>query len=233
MATVPYIPGPGMFSPGPGMVAPQITGSTYQNMSPEGERRMYELEDEKKRKREAANAVVLAQRNAQQQTAQDAANREKVHSAFNEFYGPQLQRNYHDLQFMKGTPESHALQARWGPDYLASGMRYNDPKLGGGMPHFDMPQNQLQAQLDNMWRQKTDPYLMMAQKMGGDLMLAGTPGVGGGPPSGRMPAMSGSEGGGGKKKKSTTKPQEVQPGGIDWQKAQGPGDFQYELFGGR
>lgn len=184
MATVPFVPGPGMFSPGPGMTAPQIAGSTYQNMTDADYREQERLRREHADKVAASNAAVMANRNAQQQGAQDAANREKVHSAFNEFYGPQLQRQHHDLQFMKGTPESHALQARWGPDYLASGMRYNDPKLGGGMPHFDMPQNQLQAQLDNMWRQKTDPYLMMAQKMGGDLMQLGTPGgsVGGSQP---------------------------------------------------
>src|SRR4029077_3167784 len=84
------------FAMGPGMVTSNVVGSTYQNMSPEEERRMRELEEERKAKREASNAVVMAQRQAQQQVAREAADRERVRAAFNQTYGPQFQRAYQD-----------------------------------------------------------------------------------------------------------------------------------------
>ena len=219
----------------PGMVTPQVTGSTYQNMTPEGERRMYELEDERKRKREAANAQIMAQRQAQQQAAQDAADRERVHAAFNQTYGPQLQRAYQDTAVQSAPSNSAAGRARdWAIGHgFTSGGTVGQPGTditGYAAPRLQQPTmkpGEIQNTLDTMWRGQTDPYLGAANQVMGNLMKMFHPSDEPAKEWGRSLGMAPSAKDGGTSKKKKV----AEPEGIDWwnQQNKGRGPSGYPL----
>jgi hypothetical protein len=216
---MPVIPSPQSavppFSVGPGMVTPNTVGSTYQNMSAQDYAEQNRLREEQERKREAHNAAVIAQRNAQQQAAKDAADRERVHAAFNQMYGPQLQNVYHDTMVQReGASGPMGIPRKTSGSFTGSPFSSNVPfgstavpGQRGSVAPYRMPQGELDQMLASMWTQQTDPYIRAAASMSGAMP--------------KLPSMS-MYGGGGRlppAKKSITKPQEEQPGGIDWQKA--------------
>ena len=221
----------------PGMVTPQVIGSTYQNMSPEEERRQWELEQERKAKTAASNAAVRAQRNAQQQAARDAAEREKVHAAFNQLYGQNLQNAYHDQMVMsegvKGTGVPSRGMSLIGPggagtpgqSRLSSGNTQPWAEPGSFTPQggwYKLPEEKLNRALDNMWRMQTDPYMQMAAKLSPTGLTTAGGAIGGSAPSAHA-AWEDKYGRGSKKRRSTTKQQEEQPEGIDWWNKQNKG----------
>jgi hypothetical protein len=202
-------------------------------MTPEAERRMYELEDERKRKREAANAQIMAQKNAEQQAAQNAENQARVRAAFNQTYGPQLQRSYQDAAVQSAptnTPAGRARDLAIGHGFQYGGMIGQPGMMPGGtvgqpgsditayaagkLPQPTMSQTQLQNTLDHMWRQQTDPYQRAANQMGGMMTLFHPSDA---PVREWGATMRGSGGSG----KIRNKPQkEEEKGGIDWWKQQ-------------
>lgn len=225
----------------PGQVTSNVVGSTYRAMTPEGERRMYQLEDERKRKLEEANATRLAQWNAQQQTARDAADREKVHAAFNQLYGQQLQNAYHDQMVMsEGVPGTGVASKgmNWAPggqSRLSSGNMKPWSEPGSFTPQggwYTLPADKLNRALDNMWRMQTDPYMKVAAQLSPTGLTTPGGAIGGSAPSAHAAwvAKYGKGGRGGR-----TMKEEEEEKGIDWQKRSGggPGEFQYALFGGR
>ena len=90
-------------------------------------------------------------------------------------------------------PGAQQLRKQYGGmpgGYFASGRAYNEGKV----PYQGVGQQQLQQQLDQMWRYQTDPYMRAVSGMDAATMFSlGTPGKGGNRPSRR----SGGGGGGG------------------------------------
>ena len=162
----------------PGMVTPQVTGSTYQNMTPQAEAYYYKELDRKREEREQRNAEIRAQQAQQAQAAQNAANQARVREAFNQTYGPQLQRAYQDTAVQSATANSPAGRARdWAIGHgFSSGGTIGQPGTditAYAAPRLQQPtmsQAQLQNTLDTMWRGQTDPYTRTANSVMGNLM---------------------------------------------------------------
>jgi hypothetical protein len=186
----------------PGMVTPQVTGSTYQNTTPEGERRMYQLEDERKRKREEANAQILAQRQAEQQARQEAQQKGQVWQAYQKMYGPQLQNLYHDTMVQReGASGPMGIPRKAPGGFTGSPFSSNVPfgstavpGQRGSVAPYRMDQAKLDQMLANMWTQATDPYTQAARQLGAGVMPQ--------PPSGGFEAAGSGPGGGSRRRSS-------------------------------
>lgn len=179
----------GEFTVGPGMVTSQMSGGSL-GMTDADKRRMWELEDRKKAEREQRNAEIRAQQAAQQQTARDAADREKVRAAFNATYGPQIQRAYQDTAVQSAptnTPAGMARDLAIQHGFQYGGMVGQPGNMPGGkvgqsgsdiinfakgkLPQPEMRPDQIQNTLNYMWSQQTDPYQLAAGKMGGMMRM--------------------------------------------------------------
>lgn len=190
----------------PGQTTSAVVGSTYQAPSATAEAYMYKELDRKRREQEERNAQIRAEQAAQQQAAKDAADQEKVKAAFNQTYGPQLQRAYQSNAVQSAPTNTAAGKMRdWGighgfttggtagqpgSDYIARAAQElpMSPGAGGIAPQAAMSQKQLQDTLGWMWSQKTDPYQRAANNMNTMRMFYGTQ---------LMPSSGRSEGGGG------------------------------------
>lgn len=222
---VPQNPQPG-FAVGPGMTTSNVAGSTYSTMSPTEQLAWQRYQDEQKEKRKQEWAEASAERAAQQQPAQDAAEREKVHAAFNMLYGPQMQRAYHDQMVMSEGVPGTGVQNRYGlGQALTGGGGSQQSRLSSGnMKPWDtswtpkggwyqLPQEKLNTALDNMWRMQTDPYMRAAGSLGKGMPLGYTGLMGE-----ANPMTWGKQRGKGRTRTSKVDAEQEEKGGIDWQK---------------
>src|SRR4029077_2892400 len=197
----------------PGQVTSNVVGSTYSAMTPQDYAEQERLRREREQKREAANAVVLGQRNAQQQARQNAENQARVREAFNQLYGQNLQNAYHDQMVMsEGVPGTGVASKgmSWAPGGTGQASRFSSGNMkpwsepgsftpAGGW--YKLPQDKLNTALDNMWRMQTDPYIRTAAKLSPTGVTTAGGAIGGSAPS----AHALWEAKYGTKKKSTTK----------------------------
>jgi hypothetical protein len=191
----PQSPPPG-FAVGPGMTTSNVVGSTYSAMTPTAEAYYYKELDRKREEQEARNAEIRAQQAGQQQARQDEENQARVQAAFNQTYGPQLQRAYQESAVQSAPVNTAAGKARdWAighgqttggtigqpnTSYLAAAARE--------LPKPEMSQPEIQNTLNYMWRQQTDPYQRTVNNMNMMRMFyptGGTPRGGGGSSTGR------------------------------------------------
>ena len=90
-------------------------------------------------------------------------------------YAPQLQQTTHNQAMMQTGPEGERLRKQYGNipgGYFTSA----DPYQSGQVPYQGKGQNEINAILDSMWRNQTDPYWQAAAQMGGGTVKAMTPG---------------------------------------------------------
>jgi hypothetical protein len=201
-----------------------VVGSTYHAPSATAQAYYYKELDRKRQEQEERNAQIIAQRNAEQQARQNAENQARVRTAFDQTYGPQLQRAYQDTAVQSAPTNSPAGRARdlaIGHGFTSGGT-VGQPGTditafaAGKLPQPTMAPNQLQNTLDYMWRQQTDPYQRTANQMGGMMTLFHPSDA---PAREWGAAVRGSGGGGTPKKKKSA----VEPEGIDWWKQQNEG----------
>jgi hypothetical protein len=163
---------------GPGMTTSALSGSIGGMMTPQEQQRMWELQDRKDAERRANNAQIIAQRNAEAQARQDQEDRARVRAAFDQTYGPQLQRAYQDTAVQSAASNSAAGRARdWAIGHgFTSGGTVGQPGtdiIGFAAPRLQQPTmkpEHIQNTLDTMWSGQTDPYLRSANQVMGNLM---------------------------------------------------------------
>jgi hypothetical protein len=185
----------------PGMVTPNTTADMMTRMSPQEQARMWQLEDRRKAEREARNAEIIAQRQAEQQGRQDTENRGRVWEAFQKMYAPQLQGLYHDTMVQRegvtgpmGIPRKVAGSFSGSP--FASNVPFGEtgvPGQRGSVAPYRMDQAKLNTMLTNMWQQQTDPYMRVAAQMSGSMPTA---------PAGGIEAVGSGPGGGSQRRRS-------------------------------
>jgi hypothetical protein len=154
----------------PGMVTPNITADVMTRMDPQTQARMWQLEDRAEAKREARNAQIRAEHAARQQAAGQAQNEARLRAAFDQMYGPQLQRSYHDRKVLsEGVPGTGVPGRGYRPEVNRLSSGNMNPDVANYTPPggwYKMGQNQLNSTLDQMWRAQTDPYLKAVSGMG-------------------------------------------------------------------
>jgi hypothetical protein len=216
----------------PGITTPNITAAMPNYVDLEGI-----LDAQNKQKEISANAWAraAAANQARQQQQQQGDEQAKVRAAFDEWWRPQIRNQSHDVAFALDNARGAQLRKQYANlpgGYFASGRSYNEGKV----PYQGANEQQLQQQLDNMWRMQTDPYMKAA--MGGasasTLFNLGTPGKGGNMPGRRSSGGGGGSSGGGYYTgggagggaAGTYNPQEYDPRNV------GP-QFRYDPFSGR
>jgi hypothetical protein len=160
---------------GPGMTTSALGGSIGGMMTPQQQARMWQLEDRKEAERKANNAQIIAQRNAEAQARQTAENEARVHAAFNQTYGPQIQRAFRENAVQSAptnTPIGKMRDWAIGHGFTSGGTigqpgtDITDYAAGTGL---QMKPDQIQNTLNYMWRQGTDPYQRAATQLGGNM----------------------------------------------------------------
>lgn len=181
----------------PGQVTPNITAAMPQYTDWGDIANVMSVANQQKEQSRASWARADAQRAAQQRQQQQAGEQEKLRAAFNEWWAPKIQAQSHDRAFALDNKRGEQLRKQYqNVDYFHSGRPFEEGKV----PYMGVSGDQLQQQLDQMWRQQTDPYLRAVSGMDAATMFdLGTPGKGGNMPSrrGRGGGVYNAGGGGG------------------------------------
>jgi hypothetical protein len=108
-----------------------------------------------------------------------------MRAAFDEWWAPKIRNQSHDVAFALDNARGEKLRKQYGGmqgGYFAGGRPYQEGKV----PYQGYGGQQLQQQLDQMWRYQTDPYMRAVSGMdAGTMFSLGTPGKGGNMPGRR------------------------------------------------
>lgn len=173
----------------PGMVTPNATAAmpSYVDWAD-----IINAQNAQKAQSQASWAKSAAANQQQQQQQSQADEQAKYRAAFDEWWKPKIRNQSHDLAFALDNARGEQLRKQYANQpggYFASGRAFNEGKV----PYQGASEEQLQQQLDQMWRYQTDPYMRAVSGMdAGEMFSLGTPGKGG-----NMPSRRRNNGGGG------------------------------------
>ena len=239
---------PSQVSQMPGMVTPNITAAMPANV----DWNVLQATQNAPTAQGWGPAQYAAESAAKQRAAQDAQHRQRLRAAFDEVYGPELQSAYHDRMVSaekdpnSGVPNPYKGRthepARWSGSLPSGSSQTFDQYMADKGGTYKLGQQQLQQQLDNMWRMQTDPYLRAVSgttASPSDMIRMMHPGgsVGGSSPYKYRGGGGGNTGGGGDGGgyggTSQAQPVGVFPTqSLRQRTSRGP-QYQYDLFGGR